>query len=77
MGARAPMPRWYDIPLLWLGLQALVLAALVGVMRWWSPDLGDFAMGMLLGGAFVLVMIGAIMLKRRLIVRDEARDTSS
>lgn len=70
------MPRWYDIPVLWLGLQAIVLAAFVGLVRWLSPELSDATTGMLVGGALAVTVIGAALLKRSLIKRDEARRTS-
>ena len=31
MTTPAPMPRWYDIPLLWLGWQLAAAIAIVGV----------------------------------------------
>ena len=33
------MPRWYDIPVVWLRLQVLVMAAFLAVVRWSIPDL--------------------------------------
>ena len=38
MGTRAPMPRWYDIPVVWLGLQVLVMAGFLAAVRWLIPD---------------------------------------
>jgi hypothetical protein len=70
------MPRWYDIPVIWLGLQAIVLAAFVGLVRWRWPAVSDSTSGMLVGGALALTVIGAALLKRSLIKRDETTRTS-
>ena len=33
------MPRWYDIPVVWPGLQVLVMAAFLAAVRWLISDL--------------------------------------
>lgn len=53
-----------------------MLAAFVGLVRWRWPEVSDSTSGMLVGGALALTVIGAALLKRSLIKRDEATKTS-
>jgi membrane protein implicated in regulation of membrane protease activity len=70
MGTRAPMPRWYDIPVVWLGLQVLVMAAFLAAVRWLFPDLSGPISTIVFVGGLALIALAAYRLRRSLVARD-------
>ena len=71
----APMPRWYDIPVVWLGAQLLALIGIVALVRWLLPDVQETTQAALADGAIVLGAIASYVLQRRLRIRDDADRT--
>jgi protein-S-isoprenylcysteine O-methyltransferase Ste14 len=64
------MPRWYDIPVVWLGLQVLVMAAFLAIVRWLTPDLSGSMSTIIFVVGLVLIAIAAYRLRRSLIARE-------
>jgi len=69
------MPRWYDIPVVWLGLQVLVMAAFLAAVRWLVPDLSTPMSTIVFVAGLAVIAFGAFRLRRSLIAR-EARKLS-
>lgn len=64
------MPRWYDIPVVWLGLQVLVMAAFLAIVRGLTPDLSGPMSTIIFIVGLVLIALAAYRLRRSLIARD-------
>ena len=64
------MPRWYDIPVLWLGLQVLVMAAFLAAVRWLIPDLSGALSTIVFVAGLAVIALGAYRLRRSLVARD-------
>ena len=64
------MPRWYDIPVVWLGLQVLVMAAFLAIVRWLMPDLSGPTSTIIFVVGLVLIALAAYRLRRSLVARD-------
>ena len=64
------MPRWYDIPVVWLGLQVLVMAAFLAIVRLLTPDLSGSTSTIIFVGGLVVIAFAAYRLRRSLIARD-------
>jgi len=69
------MPRWYDFPLTWLGLQVVAVVAIGWFAEWLAPRLyEDYTTG-IWAGAVVVVTVVAYLARRRLIARDDEKRT--
>ena len=64
------MPRWYDIPVVWLGLQVLVMAAFLAIVRWLTPDLSGPMSTIIFVVGLVLIALASYRLRRSLIARE-------
>jgi protein-S-isoprenylcysteine O-methyltransferase Ste14 len=64
------MPRWYDFPVVWLGLQVLVMAAFLAAVRWLIPDLSGALSTIVFVVGLALIALGAFRLRRSLIARE-------
>jgi hypothetical protein len=67
------MPRWYDFPPIWFGLQVALVASVVWLVRRLGPQVFEEYAGVIWGGAIVAVGVVAYLARRRLIARDDAR----
>ena len=67
------MPRWYDIPVVWLGLQVLVMAAFLAAVRWLIPDLSGSLSTIVFVAGLGLIALIAYRLRRSLVARDERK----
>jgi protein-S-isoprenylcysteine O-methyltransferase Ste14 len=64
------MPRWYDIPVVWVGLQVLVMAAFLAAVRWLVPDLSGPMSTIVFVVGLALITLAAYRLRRSLIARE-------
>ena len=64
------MPRWYDIPVVWLGLQVLVMAGFLAAVRWLIPDLSGVLSTIVFVAGLAVIALGAYRLRRSLVARD-------
>ena len=64
------MPRWYDIPVVWLGLQVLVMASFLAAVRWLVPDLSGSMSAIVFVVGLAVIAFGAYRLRRSLIARE-------
>jgi hypothetical protein len=62
------MPRWYDIPVVWLGLQVLV--TFLAAVRWLVPDLSGPMSTIVFVVGLALITLAAYRLRRSLIARE-------
>lgn len=68
------MPRWYDIPVVWLGLQVLVMAAFLAAVRWLISDLDGSTETIVFVVGLVLIAFASYRLRRSLTARDARKD---
>jgi hypothetical protein len=67
------MPRWYDVALIWLGLQLIAALAIGWCVEQLAPRLFEVYFRGTWAGVVVVVGVVAYLVKRRLIARDDAK----
>ncbi len=69
------MPRWYDFALIWLGLQLVTALAIGWCVERLAPRLFEDYFRGTWAGVVVVVAVGAYLVRRRLIARDDENRT--